>query len=97
MRRVWRGVSFFRGSLGLFVAFNALAFGVAAWYYRGLLEYCEGENRALGTSGIECVEGYSWWFIYMMLFAWLVMAALLAALVVYAYRGRRGPDIANPS
>lgn len=97
MRRWWQRVSFLRASVVLFVGFNAFAVAVAVWYYRRLLEYCEDENRAVGTTGIECVEGYSWWFIYMMLFAWLLIDLVLATLVAMAYRSRRRGDIANPS
>ena len=74
----------------LFVAFN-LTVAILAWReYRSLLDACEGENRATGGSGLDCVEGYSWLAIYLGLFAWFFVAVLLGGAALADQRRRAG-------
>jgi hypothetical protein len=74
----------------LFIAFNVTV-AILAWReYQSLLDYCEGENRATGGSGLDCLEGYSWPAISLALFAWFFVAVLLGGAALAERRRRAG-------
>jgi hypothetical protein len=87
-RRAW----WIPATVVVFIVFNAVAAWRAYRYYRWLVDdYCAAENEYTGGSGLDCLEPYSWPFIYMMGFLWFCAAVLLAALMYVAYRHRREP------
>jgi predicted MFS family arabinose efflux permease len=84
-----RGRWFFWSSLASFLVLNALATIYAVRYYHYLLDYCEGENRARSQSGLDCLEHYQWWLIYLLILLWLLGATALGVLTGVSYRRSR--------
>jgi hypothetical protein len=58
-------------------------------YYLSLLDYCKAENRALGRSGLDCLEPSNWFAINGMLFVSAVAEIAVAVVVGAAVVHRR--------
>jgi hypothetical protein len=86
-----------RVALALLVGVNAALALLAYWYYRSLLDYCEAENRALGRSGLDCLEPPHWFAINGMLLGALILELALLVVVGAAIVHRRRPEANKPT